>query len=150
MNFCLVPHRQIQSHTNSRKLPIDLPRIGDNPIHGLLFGGKAVDPAFVAFVIPDDDVPAGACLVGKGHHHGLLFFGVRHGADYARSGRGRKGKSGLPYRAPAGRYFNYSAKTARNKTHLCRIANMSKYTRDVGNVSWGSGCQLSAVRGLLC
>jgi hypothetical protein len=51
----------------------------------------------VAFVIPDDNVPAGALLVGKGQHHRLFFFGVRHGGDYARFGRGRKSKSGLPY-----------------------------------------------------
>jgi hypothetical protein len=48
-------------------------------------------------VIPDDDVPAGASLVDKGQHHGLFLFGVRHAAEYARFGRGRKSKSGLPY-----------------------------------------------------
>jgi hypothetical protein len=71
-------------------LLIDLIGVGHDPIHGLLFGGEAVDAALVAFVIPDDDVPAGALFVGKGQHHGLFFFSVRHGADYARFGRGRK------------------------------------------------------------
>jgi hypothetical protein len=74
---------------------IDLACVGDHPIEGLLLGGKTVDAAFVAFVIPKDDMPAGALFVGKGQHHGFFFFGVRHAADYARFGRGRKSQSGL-------------------------------------------------------
>ena len=82
---------------NSRSLLIDLSRISDDPIHGLLLGGEAVDAALVAFVIADDNVPAGAVFVGKGQHYRPFFFGVRHGGEYARFGRGRKSKSGLPY-----------------------------------------------------
>ena len=83
--------------TNSRRLLIDLPGIGDDPLQGLLLGGKTVDAALVAFVIADDDVPAGARFVGKGQHHGLFFFGLGHAAEYAPFGRGRKSISGLPF-----------------------------------------------------
>jgi hypothetical protein len=44
----------------------------------------------MALVIANDDVPAGARLVGKGQHHGLFFFGVRRGAEYALFGRSGK------------------------------------------------------------
>ena len=84
------------NHDRAERLLIDLPGVGDHPIESLLLGGKTVDAAFVAFVIPEDDVPAGALFVGKGQHHGLFFFGFRHAADYARFGRGRKSQSGLP------------------------------------------------------
>src|ERR1700720_4610792 len=50
------------AHYPSRRLLIDLFGVGHDPIHRLLFGGKTVDAALVAFVIPDDDVPAGALL----------------------------------------------------------------------------------------
>src|ERR1700722_4677417 len=60
------------------RLLIDRPGVGDDPTQGLLFRSKAVDAAFVAFVVPDDDVPPGARFVGKGEHHGLFFFGVGH------------------------------------------------------------------------
>src|SRR5580704_2892745 len=78
------------THDRAPRLLIDLPRVGDNPIQGLLLGGKAVDAALVALVIADDDVPAGALFVGKGQHHGLFFFGVRHGGEYARFRRAGK------------------------------------------------------------
>jgi hypothetical protein len=68
-------------------LLIDLFGVGHDPIHGLLFGGKTVYAALVAFVIPDDDVPAGALLVGKGQHDWLFFFGVRHGANMPASAK---------------------------------------------------------------
>jgi hypothetical protein len=74
------------AHYPSRRLLIDLFGIGHDPIHGLLLGGEAVDAALMAFVIPDDDVPAGALLVGKGQHHRLFFFGFHHPAEYARFG----------------------------------------------------------------
>jgi hypothetical protein len=60
------------------RLRIDLPGVGNNPLHSLLLAGKTIDAAFVAFVIPDDDVPAAASLVGKGQHHGSFFFGAGH------------------------------------------------------------------------
>lgn len=68
------------------RLLIDLLGVGDDPLHGLLLGGEAVDAALVAFVVADDNVPAAALLVGKGQHHGRFFSGVRHGAEYASSG----------------------------------------------------------------
>jgi hypothetical protein len=109
-------------------LLIDLFGVGHDPIHGLLFGGKTVDAALVAFVIPDDDVPAGAFLVGKGQHDWLFFFGVRHGAEYARFGRGRKCKSrpvlfGLPAIRTVRKFVDIPRPT-RNKRRLFRIANM--------------------------
>ena len=76
----------------TRYLLIDLFGVSDDPLHGLLFGGKTVDAALVTFMIPNDDVPAGALLVGKGQHHGLFFFGFRHGAEYAPFGQGCKGQ----------------------------------------------------------
>jgi hypothetical protein len=109
-------------------LLIDLFGVGHDPIHGLLFGGKTVDAALVAFVIPDDDVPAGAFLVGKGQHDWLFFFGVRHGAEYARFGRGRKCKSRLFYSdCPLSELcenLSISQGPTRNKRRLFRIANM--------------------------
>jgi hypothetical protein len=71
------------AHYPSGRLLIDLFGVGHDPIDGLLFGGKTVDAALVAFVIPDDDVPTGALLVGKGQHHRLFFFGFHHAAEYA-------------------------------------------------------------------
>lgn len=56
----------VAAATNSRRLLIDFLGVGHDPIHGFLLAGKTVDAALMAFVIPDDDVPAGALLVGKG------------------------------------------------------------------------------------
>src|SRR5580704_11209448 len=94
---------QTVSRPNSGTLLIDLSGVGDDPRQGLLLGGKAVDAAFVAFVIPDDDMPAGARLVGKGQHHRLFLFGVSHvrsshGAEYAPFGP--PGKPPDRYRRP--------------------------------------------------
>src|SRR5580700_9666170 len=141
------------THHRSRRLLIDLPGVGDNPIQGLLLGGKTIDAALVALVIADDDVPAGALFVGKGQHHGLFFFGVRHGADYARFGQGRKPKSGLLYSnwpvVRTARKFCRSAKAAWNKDAFSAL-RICQSTQWVGNVTRGSGRQLPVVRGLLC
>src|SRR5580704_295423 len=101
------------AHYPSRRLPIDLIGVGHDPIQGLSFAGEAVDAALVACVIPDDDVPAGALLVGKGQHDGLFLFGVGHRAEYA------------PF-SPAGKPLSLPYSAGRAKSGIIRLAAGTK------------------------
>jgi hypothetical protein len=102
-------------------LLIDLLGVGHDPIHGLLLGGKAVDAALVAFVIPDDDVPAGTLFVGKGQHHRLFFFGFHHAGEYAPFG-----PAGKPFSPQFNRLREIRNNQAgrRNKSRLYHIVSM--------------------------
>src|ERR1700686_3522041 len=135
-------------------LLLDLLGVGHDPIAGLLFGGETVDAALVAFVIPDDDVPAGALLVGKGQHHRLFFFGVHHA------------RPNMPASAEAASANPACLVRTDLRPELSEIPSMPRgppgtkpafphceyvkgHMRGVGNVAWGSGCQLPALRGVL-
>ena len=52
----------------AQKLLIELRGVGGDPIHRFISGGKAIDPALVALMIPDDHMPAGSRLVREGLH----------------------------------------------------------------------------------
>lgn len=118
----------------TRRLLVDLLGVGDDPLHGLLLGGKTVDAALMAGVVADDNVPAAARLVGKGQHHGRFFSGLRHGAEIClvgpawqafepASSQTRGTKMGLS-RPPAG------TKAAVGALRICQSTQW-----DVGNVT---------------
>jgi hypothetical protein len=50
---------------------VDLRGVVSYPIDRLIFGSKALNPALVALVIPDDHMPLGSPLSGKGSMTGF-------------------------------------------------------------------------------
>ena len=56
---------------------VDLRGVGSYPIDRLIFGSKALNPALVALVIPDDHMPIGSLLVWEGLHD-RLFVRIHH------------------------------------------------------------------------
>src|SRR5262249_51337652 len=69
---------------------IDLHFVGNDPLQRLLFAGKAIDPALVAFVVSNDHVPAWAVLVLERQHHGQLLVRLRHSRTMRREALNRQ------------------------------------------------------------